>query len=99
METIAVADLLPVGETTYNISTNIVTLALKVGSSFTVSTGSNAGVNAQLTYNGNSPTDGWLKLEEVPVTTTRAEATQQVKYKILSMKVTQVAVILVVSCT
>ena len=82
LETIAVADLLPVGETTYNISTNIVTLALKVGSSFTVSTGSNAGVNAQLTYNGNSPTDGWLKLEEVPVTTTRAEATQQVKYKI-----------------
>jgi putative uncharacterized protein (fragment) len=82
LETIAVADLLPVGETTYDISTNIVTLALKIGSSFTVSTGSNAGVNAQLTYNGNSPTDGWLKLEEIPVTTTRAEATQQVKYKI-----------------
>ena len=82
LETIAVADLLPVGETTYNISTNIVTLALKTGSSFTVSTGSNAGVNAQLTYNGNSPTDGWLKLEEVPVTTTRTGATQQVKYKI-----------------
>lgn len=82
LETIAVADLLPVGETTYDISTNIVTLALKTGSSFTVSTGSNAGVNAQLTYNGNSPTDGWLKLEEVPVTTTRTGATQQVKYKI-----------------
>ena len=82
LETIAVADLLPVGETTYDISTNIVTLALKAGSSFTISTGSNAGVNAQLTYNGNSPTDGWLKLEEVPVTTTRTGATQQVKYKI-----------------
>ena len=82
LETIAVADLLPVGETTYDISTNIVTLVLKTGSSFTVSTGSNAGVNAQLTYNGNSPTDGWLKLEEVPVTTTRTGATQQVKYKI-----------------
>lgn len=82
LETIAVADLLPVGETTYDISTNIVTLALKTGSSFTVSTGSNAGVNAQLTYNGNSPTDGWLKLEEVPVTTTRTGAMQQVKYKI-----------------
>ena len=49
LETIAVADLLPVGETTYNISTNIVTLALKVGSSFTVSTGSNAGVATKLT--------------------------------------------------
>ncbi len=82
LETIAVADLLPVGETTYNISTNIVTLALKAESSFTISTGSNAGVNVQLTYNGNSPADGWLKLEEIPVTTTRAEATQQVKYKI-----------------
>lgn len=82
LETIAVADLLPVGETTYDISTNIVTLALKAGSSFTISTGSNAGVNVQLTYNGNSPTDGWLKLEEVPVTTTRTGATQQVKYKI-----------------
>ncbi|MDC7177463.1 hypothetical protein PQH01_15535, partial [Bacteroides cellulosilyticus] len=65
-----------------NISTNIVTLALKAESSFTISTGSNAGVNVQLTYNGNSPADGWLKLEEIPVTTTRAEATQQVKYKI-----------------
>ena len=32
LETIAVADLLPVGETTYDISTNIVTLALKAGS-------------------------------------------------------------------
>ena len=82
LETIAVADLLPVGETTYNISTNIVTLALKVGSSFTVSTGSNAGVATKLTYNGNSPADGWLKLEEIPVTTTRTGATQQVKYKI-----------------
>ena len=82
LETIAVADLLPVGETTYDISTNIVTLALKAESSFTISTGSNAGVNVQLTYNGNSPADGWLKLEEIPVTTTRAEATQQVKYKI-----------------
>ena len=82
LETIAVADLLPVGETTYDISTNIVTLALKAGSSFTISTGSNAGVNVQLTYNGNSPANGWLKLEEIPVTTTRAEATQQVKYKI-----------------
>ena len=58
------------------------TLALKAESSFTISTGSNAGVNVQLTYNGNSPADGWLKLEEIPVTTTRAEATQQVKYKI-----------------
>ena len=82
LETIAVADLLPVGETTYDISTNIVTLALKAESSFTISTGSNAGVNVQLTYNGNSPANGWLKLEEIPVTTTRAEATQQVKYKI-----------------
>lgn len=82
LEAIAVADLLPVGETTYNISTNIVTLALKAGSSFTISTGSNAGVNVQLTYNGNSPANGWLKLEEIPVTTTRAKATQQVKYKI-----------------
>ena len=82
LETIAVADLLPVGETTYDISTNIVTLALKVGSSFTVSTGSNAGVATKLTYNGNSPADGWLKLEEIPVTTTRTGATQQVKYKI-----------------
>ena len=60
LETIAVADLLPVGETTYDISTNIVTLALKAGSSFAISTGSNAGVNVQLTYNGNSPADGWL---------------------------------------
>lgn len=82
LETIAVADLLPVGETTYDINTNIVTLALKAGSSFTVSTGSNAGVETKLTYNGNSPADGWLKLEEIPVTTTRTGATQQVKYKI-----------------
>lgn len=82
LETIAVADLLPVGETTYDINTNIVTLALKVGSSFTVSTGSNAGVETKLTYNGNSPANGWLKLEEIPVTTTRTGATQQVKYKI-----------------
>lgn len=82
LETIAVADLLPVDETTYDINTNIVTLALKAGSSFTVSTGSNAGVETKLTYNGNSPADGWLKLEEIPVTTTRTGATQQVKYKI-----------------
>lgn len=82
LETIAVADLFPVGETTYNIGTNIVTLVLKSGSSFTVSTGSNAGVEAKLTYYGSNPADGWLQLEELPATTTRAGATQQVKYKI-----------------
>ena len=82
LETIAVADLLPAGETTYDIGTNIVTLALKTGSSFTVSTGSNAGVETKLTYYGGDSADGWLKLEEIPVTTTRAGATQQVQYKV-----------------
>lgn len=82
LETITVADLLPVGETTYETKTSIVTLPLKAGSSFTVATGSNAGVNAKLTYYGGTAETEWLKLEEIPVTTTRADATQQVKYKV-----------------
>jgi len=81
LETIAVGDLTPV-ETTYDGNTNIVTLLLKAGSSFTVTTGSNAGVDAKLTYYGGTPDTEWLKWEEIPVTTTRAGATKQVKYKV-----------------
>ena len=82
LETVIVADLLPATETTYDINTGIVTLALKTGSSFTATTGSNAGVEAQLNYYGNNTADNWLKLEEIPVTTTRTGATQKVKYKV-----------------
>ena len=82
LETVIVADLLPATETTYDINTGTVTLALKTGSSFTATTGSNAGVEAQLSYYGDNSADGWLKLEEIPITTTRTSATQQVKYKV-----------------
>ena len=82
LEAITVADLLPVDETTYEPNTNIVTLLLKTGSSFTVTTGSNAGVDAKLTYYGGTAETEWLKWEEIPVTTTRAETTKQVKYKV-----------------
>ncbi len=82
LETITVADLLPVDETTYEPNTNIVTLLLKAGSSFTVTTGSNAGVDAKLTYYGGTAETEWLKWEEIPVTTTRVETTKQVKYKV-----------------
>ena len=82
LEAITVADLLPVDETTYEPNTNIVTLLLKAGSSFTVTTGSNAGVDAKLTYYGGTAETEWLKWEEIPVTTTRAETTKQVKYKV-----------------
>ena len=82
LETITVADLLPADETTYEANTNIVTLPLKKGSSFTVTTGSNAGVDAKLTYYGGTAETEWLKIEEIPVTTTRAGATKQVKYKV-----------------
>ena len=82
LEAITVADLLPADETTYEANTNIVTLALKKGSSFTVTTGSNAGVDAKLTYYGGTAETEWLKIEEIPVTTTRAGATKQVKYKV-----------------
>ena len=82
LETVIVADLLPAAETTYDITTGIVTLALKTGSSFTATTGSNAGVEAQLNYYGNNTADNWLKLEEIPVTTARTGATQKVKYKV-----------------
>ena len=82
LEAITVADLLPVDETTYEPNTNIVTLLLKAGSSFTVTTGSNAGVDAKLTYYGGTAKTEWLKWEEIPVTTTRAETTKQVKYKV-----------------
>ena len=84
LETITVSDLMPADETTYDINTNIVTFALKPGCSFTVTTGSNAGVEAKLTYYGGTAETEWLKLEEIPVTTTRAEATKQVKYKVTS---------------
>lgn len=82
LEAITVADLLPVDETTYEPNTNIVTLLLKAGSSFTVTTGSNAGVDAKLTYYGGTAETEWLKWEEIPVTTTGAETTKQVKYKV-----------------
>ena len=82
LETVIVADLLPATETTYDINAGIVTLALKTGSSFTATTGSNAGVEAQLNYYGNNTADNWLKLEEIPVTTARTGATQKVKYKV-----------------
>ena len=82
LEAITVADLLPADETTYEANTNIVTLALKKGSSFTVTTGSNAGVDSKLTYYGGTAETEWLKIEEIPVTTTRAGATKQVKYKV-----------------
>ena len=76
LETVIVTDLLPATETTYDINAGIVTLALKTGSSFTATTGSNAGVEAQLNYYGNNTADNWLKLEEIPVTTARTGATQ-----------------------
>lgn len=82
LEAVIVADLLPATETTYDINTSTVTLALKTGSSFTATTGSNAGVEAQLSYYGDNSADGWLKLEEIPITTTRIDATHQVKYKV-----------------
>ena len=82
LDAIIVADLLPDGETTYEVNTNIVTLALKKGSSFIATTGSNAGVETKLTYYGGSSQTEWLKLEEIPVTATRAGGTQQVKYKV-----------------
>lgn len=82
LDAITVSNLLPDGETIYEVNTNIVTLALKKGSSFIATTGSNAGVEVKLTYYGGSPETEWLKLEEIPVTTTRAGGTQQVKYKV-----------------
>ena len=82
LETITVADLTPADETTYEPNTNIVTLALKKGSSFTVTTGSNAGVDAKLTYYGGTADTEWLKIEEIPITTARAGTTKQVKYKV-----------------
>ena len=82
LETIVVDDLTPVDETTYDGNTNIVTLLLKPGSSFTVATGSNAGVDAKLTYYGGTADTEWLKFEEIPVTPTRAGTTKQVKYKV-----------------
>ena len=84
LEAITVADLLPVDETTYEANTNIVTLALKAGSSFTVTTGSNAGVDAKLTYYGGTAETEWLKIDdiEIPASATRAGATKQVKYKV-----------------
>lgn len=82
LETITVDNLLPAGETSYDAAANVITLALKASSSFTTTTGSNAGVEARLTYYGSNTENGWLKLEEVPLTTTRAAATQQVQYKV-----------------
>lgn len=84
LEAITVADLLPVDETTYEPNTNIVTLPLKAGSSFTVTTGSNAGVDTKLTYYGGTAETEWLKIEEIeiPASATRAGATKQVKYKV-----------------
>ena len=82
LETITVGELMPVDETTYDANTNIVQLVLKKGSSCTVITGSNAGVEAKLTYYGGTPETEWLKLEEASVTTTRASSTQQMKYKV-----------------
>lgn len=82
LDAIIVSDLLPDGETSYDVNTSIVTLALKKGSSFNISTGSNAGVEAKLSYYGGTTETEWLKLEEIPVTTTRAGGTQQVKYKV-----------------
>ena len=82
LDAVIVANLLPVDETTYDVNTSVVTLALKTGSSFTATTGSNAGVEAQLSYYGDNSADGWLKLEEIPITTAHIGATQQVKYKV-----------------
>lgn len=84
LEAITVADLLPVDETTYEPNTNIVTLPLKAGSSFTVTTGSNAGVDTKLTYYGGTAETEWLKIEEIeiPASATRTGATKQVKYKV-----------------
>ena len=82
LETITVGNLLPAGQTSYDAATNVVTLALTSNSSFTTNTGSNAGVEARLTYYGSDATDGWLKLEEIPLTTTRVTTTQQVQYKV-----------------
>lgn len=82
LDAITVSELLPDGETTYDVNTNIVTLALKVGSGFNISTGSNAGVEAKLSYYGGTTETEWLELEEIPVTVTRAGGTQQVKYKV-----------------
>lgn len=83
LDAIIVSDMTP-AETNYDANTNIVTLGLTAGSicGFTVATGSNAGVETKLTYYGGSPQTGWLKLEEIPVTATRAGGTQQVKYKV-----------------
>ena len=81
LDVITVSDLTP-AETAYDVNTNIVTLALTAGSSFTVATGSNAGVEAKLSYYGGTTETEWLKLEEIPVTVTRAGGTQQVKYKV-----------------
>ena len=82
LDAITVSALLPDGETTYDVNTSIVTLALKAGSSFNISTGSNAGVEAKLSYYGGTTETEWLKLEEIPGTATRAGGTQQVKYKV-----------------
>lgn len=83
LDAIVVSELMPVDETTYDGNTSSVTLPVKAGSSFIVTTGSNAGIEAMLGYQGNiSAPEGWLKLEEIPVTTTRADGTQQAKFKV-----------------
>lgn len=80
LDVIVVSDLLPVDETTYSDATGTISMPLKAGSSFVVTTGSNAGVEAVINYMDGSPGDaGWLKVESLPLT--RA-GTQPAKFKI-----------------
>ena len=82
LDAIVIADLLPAAESTYDVNTFTVTLALKAGSGFTATTGSNAGVEAILTYYNGTPADNWLKVEEIPVDAARTGASQKAKFKV-----------------
>ena len=82
LDAIAISDMLPDGETIYDANTGSITLPVKAGSSFVVTVGSNAGIEARLGYQSGTPAGGWLKLEEIPVSTTRADGTKQAKFKV-----------------
>lgn len=83
VEGITVTELLPVGETTYDVATTSVTLPVKAGSSFVATASSNGGIEAKLGYQGSTQSvDGWLKLEEIIEPATRAEGTKQAKFKV-----------------
>lgn len=80
LDAIVVSDLLPIDETTYTEATGTISMPLKPGSSFVVTTGSNAGVEAVINYLDGSPANtGWLKIESIPLT--RA-GTQSAQFKI-----------------